>query len=533
MISSRFMHLFRRPFLRPLRRMDLTVKLLVMMLCLSLLSLGSIYLIWMYSEQAFIKQVEDNVSELSKAIQISVEQLTSTEGTDEAKLQDYVGRLKKKGVKEISIVSNEEEIIASSDPKKVGGRLDPKQKDLLITARFGAEEPSVVPHRYYNLLVPVVVDKQQQGYVHVILVLDDYDWMLRSNNFTRLAAMGAIFSFGILAAVVLARRYTRPIDQVVEAAKSVAAGRLVEMKPPQAGGEIADLVQSFNEMVSKLRQNKELEQRLRQAEHFSAMGHLAAGIAHEIRNPLNMISLGIDHLKHEIAALNSGNGRPADAAALHAQLESLTGTMKDEIVRLNQLVENFLQHGKTPDVTLREQPPAPLLRDVVRLAEQKAREQGIECRAEFGDDLPAVRMDEAQLKGCLMNVVLNAIQAMPEGGVLSVEATSVPRAPASDAVPAGTEHGAGWLEIRVRDTGSGIAPDEVERVCEPYFTTKSLGIGLGLSLAKRMIEEHGGHLAVASELGRGTMVTLWLPVASGSAAAPATGASRMGGGDEA
>jgi signal transduction histidine kinase len=345
--------------------------------------------------------------------------------------------------------------------------------------------------------------------------------------------MGAIFSFGILAAVVLARRYTRPIDQVVEAAKSVAAGRLVEMTPPQAGGEIADLVQSFNEMVSKLRQNKELEQRLRQAEHFSAMGHLAAGIAHEIRNPLNMISLGIDHLKHEIAALNSGNGRPADAAALHAQLDSLTGTMKDEIVRLNQLVENFLQHGKTPDVTLREQPPAPLLRDVVRLAEQKAREQGIECRAEFGDDLPAVRMDEAQLKGCLMNVVLNAIQAMPEGGVLSVEATSVPRAPASDAVPAGTEHGTGWLEIRVRDTGSGIAPDEVERVCEPYFTTKSLGIGLGLSLAKRMIEEHGGHLAVASELGRGTMVTLWLPVASGSAAAPATGASRMGGGDEA
>jgi signal transduction histidine kinase len=518
MTTPRFMH--------PFRRMDLTVKLLVMMLCLSLLSLGSIYLIWMYSEQTFIKQVEDNISELSKAIQISVEQLTSTEGTDEAKLQDYVGRLKKKGVQEISIVSNEEEIIASSDPKKVGGRLDPKQKDLLITARFGAEEPSVVPHRYYNLLVPVVVDKQQQGYVHVILVLDDYDWMLRINNLKRLAAMGAIFSFGILAAVVLARRYTRPIYQVVEAAKSVAAGRLVEMTPPHAGGEIADLVQSFNEMVAKLRQNKELEVRLRQAEHFSAMGHLAAGIAHEIRNPLNMISLGIDHLKHEIAALNWGNGRPADAEALHTQLDSLTATMKDEIVRLNQLVENFLQHGKAPDMTLREQPPAPLLRDVVRLAEQKAREQGIVCRAQFSDELPAVRIDEAQLKGCLMNVVLNAIQAMPEGGVLSVEAEAAPpMPPCHDA-----GDGPAWLEIRVRDTGVGIAPEEVERVCEPYFTTKALGIGLGLSLTKRIIEEHGGHLAVASQLGRGTVVTLRLPVASGSAAAPAAGASMMGGG---
>ena len=501
MLNSRLMHPLRRPFYLSFRRMDLTVKLLVMMLCLSLLSLGSIYLIWMYSEQTFIKQVEENISELSKAIQISVEQLTSTEGTDEAKLRDYVVRLKKKGVQEVSIVSNEQEIIASSNPQKVGARLDPNQKDLLITARFGAEEPSVVPHRYYNLLVPVVVDQQQQGYVHVILVLDDYDWLLRVNNFKRLAAMGVIFSFGTLAAVVLARRYTRPIYQVVEAAKSVASGRLVEMTPPQAGGEIADLVQSFNEMVAKLRQNKELEERLRQAEHFSAMGHLAAGIAHEIRNPLNMISLGIDHVKHEIAALN---GRPADAAALRAQLDSLTAAMKDEIVRLNQLVENFLQHGKAPAVTLREQPPAPLLRDVVRLAEQKAREQGIVCRARFSDELPAVRLDEAQLKGCLMNVVLNAIQAMPEGGTLSVEAEVAP-------APDGAEGAA--LEIRVRDTGCGIAPGEVDRVCDPYFTTKPLGIGLGLSLAKRIVEEHGGALRVESALGRGTVVALRLPVA--------------------
>jgi len=513
MLTSRLAHPFRRPLRQLFLRMDLTVKLLVMMLCLSLLTLGSSYLIWMYSEKNFIKEVEDNISELSKAIQISVEQLTSTEGTDEAKLQHYVSRLKQKGVTEISIVSNEQEIIASSNPQKVGAKLDPKQKDLMITARFGAESASPVPHRYYNLLVPVVVDEQQQGYVHVIMVLDDYDWLLRVNNVKRLAVMGAIFSFGTLGAVVLARRYTRPIYQVVDAAKSVASGQLVEMTPPQAGGEIADLVQSFNEMVDQLRQNKALEERLRQAEHFSAMGHLAAGIAHEIRNPLNMISLGIDHVRHEIASLGR-DGRPADPAALHGQLESLTASMKDEIARLNQLVENFLQHGKAPVVTLREQPPAPLLRDVVRLAEQTAREQGIVCRAHFSDALSAVRLDEAQLKGCLMNVVLNAIQAMPEGGVLSLEAEEVPASSEGDGAAAGV----GWLEIRVRDTGSGISPDEVDRVCDPYFTTKPLGIGLGLSMAKRIVEEHRGTLRVESELGRGTVVTIRLPSAGSSAA---------------
>ena len=499
--------------------MDLTVKLLVMMLCLSLLSFGSIYVIWMYSEQSFINEVEDNISDLSTAIQISVEQLTSTEGTDEAKLQDYVGRLKQRGVTEISIVSNEQEIIASSNPKRVGAKIDPKQKDLLITARLGEEASSKVPHRYYNLLVPVVVDEQQQGYVHVILVLDDFDWLLRLNNFKRLAMMAAIFSFGALAAVVLARRYTRPIYQVVEAAKAVASGRLVEMTPPHAGGEISDLVQSFNEMVAKLRQNKALEERLRQAEHFSAMGQLAAGIAHEIRNPLNMISLGIDHLKHEIAALNGRNVRGGDPAALRGQLDSLTASMKDEIARLDQLVENFLRHGKAPAVTLLEQPPAPLLRDVVRLAEQKAREQGIVCRAHFSDELPAVRLDEAQLKGCLMNVVINAIQAMPEGGVLTLEAEEVPERAASLPLH-GAARADAWLEIRVRDTGSGIAPDEVDRVCDPYFTTKPLGIGLGLSLAKRIIEEHGGVLRVESELGRGTVVTIRVPPAGAPAAGP-------------
>jgi signal transduction histidine kinase len=493
-----------------IRRMDLTVKLLAMMLVLSLLSLGALYVIWMYSEQALIKEVEDNVSELSKAIQISVEELTSTEGTDEARLRDYVTRLKKKGVKEISIVSNEEEVIASSNPQRVGARLDPKQKDLLITARFGAEAASVVPHRLYNLLVPVVVDQQQQGYVHVILVLDDYDWLLRVNNLKRLAAMGAIFAFGTLAAVVLARRYTRPIYQVVDAAKEVASGRLVEMAVPNAGGEIGDLVQSFNEMVAKLRQNKELEERLARAERFSAMGHLAAGIAHEIRNPLNMISLGIDHLKHEIASFNGvGNGAeagggPGNSAALH----SLMGTMKDEILRLNQMVENFLQYGKTISVTLREQPLAPLLLDVIRLAEQKAREQGITCEARLPAELPAVRIDEAQMKSCVMNVMLNAIQAMPDGGLLSVDVTiDSPHPPAAE--PA-TE----WLEIRVRDTGHGIPPEAVGQVCEPYFSTKPLGIGLGLALTKRIIEEHGGRLLIESQIGQGTVVTLRLPLSA-------------------
>ncbi len=503
-----------RPWLRPwaewidggrqwlLRRLDLTAKLLAMMLVLSLLSLLSIYVIWVYSERALMNEVVDNIKELSTAIQISVEQLTSRERTDEARLRDYVARLKKRGVKEVSIVSNEQEVIASSNPRRVGARINPRQRDLLITARFGEEGGTPELRRVYNLLVPIVVGAQQHGYAHIILVLDDYDRLLRLNNLTRLAATLAIFTFGMFASLFLARRYTRPIYQVIQAAKAVASGRLTEMAVPSTGGEITELVLSFNEMVARLRQNKALEERLRQAEQFSALGQLAAGIAHEIRNPLNMISLGIDHVSSKLApvarhpVLPERTGAPgADAEALHG----LMLTMKQEIHRLNELVEQFLQHGKPLRVTLTEQPIAPLLVEVIQLAEQKARAQGIKCEARLPADLPPVRVDATQIKTCFMNVVLNAIQAMPAGGRLTIEAAIHPTA-------------ARWLDVRVQDTGPGIPPELLPRVCEPYFTTKTLGIGLGLALTKRIIEEHGGRLLIESEPGQGTMVRLRLPV---------------------
>lgn len=478
---------------RRLRRLDLTAKLLAMMLVLSLLSLVSIYGIWVYSERALMKEVEDNIKELSSAIQISVEQMTSLERTDEARLQDYVGRLKKRGVKEVSIVSNEREVIASSNPQRVGARISPRQKDLLITARFGEEAPAEPGlHRVYNLLVPIVVGRQQHGYAHIIFVLDDYDRLLQFNNLTRLAATLVIFGFGILASLYLARRYTRPIYEVIGAAKRVASGDLTQMDAPTTGGEIGELVRSFNEMVARLRQNQLLEERLRQAEQFSALGQLAAGLAHEVRNPLNMINLGIDHLKSRLASLGGGPAA-ADADALGA----LIATMKNEIHRLNELVENILQYGRPPGLTLIEQPAAPLVLEAVRIAEQMAGERGIKCEARLPAIFPLVRADAAQIRTCCLNVVLNAIQAMPDGGVLEIECASE----------------AGWLDIRVRDTGPGIPPEILPRVCEPYFTTKRLGIGLGLALTKRIIEEHGGRLAIESGPSRGTTVTLRLPAA--------------------
>ena len=155
------------------------------MLFLSFLSLGASFYLYARTEKVLVKEMEEHINELSSAISVSVEELTSPERTKEKRLQDYVKRLEKRGVKEISIVSNEQEVIASSNPKKVGAKMDPKRKDLLITAKLGDQLPSPT-QKAYNLLVPIVVEGEQLGYAHISMVFDDYEKLIESHYLNRL-----------------------------------------------------------------------------------------------------------------------------------------------------------------------------------------------------------------------------------------------------------------------------------------------------------------------------------------------------------
>ncbi len=163
-------------------------KMLVMMFGLLMLVLATLFLLYWRAETQLISQVERHTTDLSTAIQISVEQLTSRGRTTEARLNDYVQRLQRRGVREISIVSNEEEVIASSNPRRVGVRVDPKRKDLFITARLGEEAGGDVPQRTYNLIVPIVVNNQRSGYILISMILDDFTELVRVNFIKRLIA---------------------------------------------------------------------------------------------------------------------------------------------------------------------------------------------------------------------------------------------------------------------------------------------------------------------------------------------------------
>ncbi|MBI5027111.1 MAG: HAMP domain-containing protein [Nitrospirae bacterium] len=471
-----------------LNNLPLTTKLLYMMLILSLAMIIVLFILYTNATKNIINEVQKHTEDLSTAIQVSVWKLTTAEYTDTETLTEYLKELKAKGIGEINIISTDEEVIASSNPRKLGGRLDPKKKKIIIKAQLGEPiseigEPSK-EKRPYNIILPVIVGDEFFGYIHLSLLLDDFKMLSKRNYIERLIATLLVFSLGIIGAIFLSRKYTKPIHQVVEAAKRVATGDLSQTLPQERKDEIGDLTRSFNDMIMKLRTHRELEERLIKAEHLSKIGHLASSIAHEIRNPLNFISLSIDHLKGKF---------PPEDKEKKEKFNTLILNIKDEIRRLNKLVEDFLNYGKPMKVKKQWSNIGPLLEETVTLVRGEAEEQKITIKTVTVPS--SLYVDPELMKTCFLNIILNAFQAMPQGGTLEI--TSLP-----------AEKG---FNISFSDSGTGISKEDLPMVFEPYFTTKKLGIGLGLALTRRIIEEHSGSIEIESAPEKGTTVKIFIP----------------------
>jgi len=228
-----------------------------------------------------------------------------------------------------------------------------------------------------------------------------------------------------------------------------------------------------------------MENRIQLAERISSLGHLAAGVAHEIRNPLNAISLGLQRLQREYS--------PQEESKKEEYL-SFTSLIYKEIRRVNDIIEQFLNLSRPFQLNLKETLLGPLLEHLIHLFKEEAISRQITLRLEY-TDLPPLLIDEEKLTQALINIMKNGMEAMGNGGTLTISTRSF-----RDRV-----------EMVFSDTGCGIAPDQMKRIFDYYYTTKEKGMGLGLPIAHRIIEAHGGELNVESELGIGTRVTIILP----------------------
>ncbi len=300
----------------------------------------------------------------------------------------------------------------------------------------------------------------------------------------------AVLLAATLVATVLVWRFTRPIKDLSNAARRVAAGDF-DFRVPAADrrDEMGQLSSHFNEMIARLGHMRELEARLHQAEQSAVVGRLASAIAHEIRNPLNYINLTLDHFRTAF---------PPDDSKKRETFERLAQQLKAEVARINTRISEFLNYSRPSTLELRPLDLGEAARDALRMVEVKAQESGIGTRVEHADEVPPVMGDAEALRSVFTNLIINGMQAIDgEGGRLVITISP--------------EDGGRNARVEVTDTGRGIAPEDISKVFEPYFSTKDTGTGLGLAIVKKAVDDHGGTISVRSKLGEGTTFVVTLP----------------------
>ena len=250
-------------------------------------------------------------------------------------------------------------------------------------------------------------------------------------------------------------------------------------------------------------QNSQVYERMKERDRLAALGQMAAGLAHEIRNPLGAIKGAAQFLQP------TAGGPPMGADP--AGTKEFLNIIVEEVNRLNKIVSQFLDYARPYRGEQRQLEVNDVIRKTLQLLAKESEGKGIEVVPTLVDGLPPVRADAEQLLQVFLNLALNAVQAMPDGGRLFVS-SSIRRA---------TRRGvaAAFLEVRFRDTGVGIPPGDLRSLFIPFFTTKEKGTGLGLPISQRIIENHGGTIEVRSQAGTGATFTVLLPVESDAYAA--------------
>lgn len=366
------------------------------------------------------------------------------------------------------------------------------QPVILSALRGGSQQNSVLyltRRREDSINVTAIPLRNEAGTVLAVLTVAlSRNSMVAAQQHIRAISFG-VASGGILLSIAfslwIAARVSRPIEELARAAEEVAAGNWEVSVPERGRDELGVLARTFNHMTAQLTGQR---QRLVQAERVAAWRELARRLAHELKNPLFPLQLTVENLVRS---------RQLPATEFDEVFQESTKTLGMEIANLKTIIGRFSDFSKMPRPQLERIDAAAVLDRIRTLYETGCGPQ-VNLQMELAREPMPLEADPELLHRALSNLVLNAMDAMPDGGTITVSAKPV----------------ADSIEIRVADTGEGMTPEECERLFTPYYTTRQHGTGLGLAIAQSVITDHAGTIAVESRAGCGATFILTLPRAA-------------------
>ena len=397
--------------------------------------------------------------------------------------------------KDLRISTN---VLSPDGKRAIGTRVSKEVRDrVLIEDKKWTGRAFVVSDWYITAYEPIEdIFGERVGMLYVGVLEAKYVEVRSKvlSLFIPIIVAGMALAIGL--GYVLADKIMRPMQYLIEASTQVSQGNLSPEIGPISKSEIGVLQRTFIEMLFSLqerdrRQRTESEIKLLQSEKQASIGRLAAGVAHEINNPLTGV-LTFTHMLLRHKDIND-------------EVRSDLQTIAQETERVRKIIKGLLDFSRQMKIDPEPTDVNRLVNSTISLVENQALIRGISLNFKPREGLPVRTLDRDQLQSALLNIIINALDATEPGGNITIStglSLSTSKAERKS------------IEIAIADTGCGIAPDNLDKLFDPFFTTKEVGegTGLGLSVSLGIVERHGGTIRVQSEVGRGSTFTIWLPI---------------------
>jgi signal transduction histidine kinase len=439
----------------------------------------------LHSQKVVVQTVSKDLQDILQTVHFSSQEISAENAPDREVLSRIIEDAKSNpAVKEVSIVSSNQEVVASSNPAKIGKHKTITGKEIIVRERFGVSD-STGRHLRYEVTTPIVRNKKVIGLVETSFIVNDFTDLLHKLYTRNITLAAAAFLALFATSYLVLRGLIAPLRRLNTAAKSIASGDLSVRIEHKSRDEIGRLTTTFNQMAAKLNELKDLEEKLRIQDRRAVLSETAATLAHEIRNPLNLINLTADHLSHSF--------RPDDAKQREAY-EGMIASLKAEVRHLNTMVEEFMTIGKPIRIKRTVFPFDDMLAQVKLLVRQQLVAKQLSIAYDASRPLK-LYADQEQLRLVFLNLLLNAIEVSPVGSTISITDQKEPRS----------------TLLTMIDQGPGINPAYIEKIFEPYFSKRPEGMGLGLAMARRIVEAHNGSILAKNLEGRGASFEIRIP----------------------